>query len=203
VTDQHRFSFGVSSVCSAFDASVVGSRVVDRAAFFGELALALEAHDPSEDRVPGQHFLPLPERAHRAVSAGVGSRVGRDPADFVVREHRGRTDAFLRRAHAAQTDSLAVVVYSLDAYGADPDVDAEGEEFVEHVEDGVTHVVVAVLASSGPPSPLSSERFVSNLAGGNREALEWSADEIRSRAQGVDAYWAEWAVVADEPGEAP
>lgn len=195
------FCFGVSYACSAFDTSVVGSRVLDPGAFRAELAQALETHDPSGDGVAGQHFVKLPERAHRTVSGGVGSRLGRGPGDFVVRAHRGRTAAFLRRAHAAQTDSLAVVVYTLDAYGSDPEVDTQAQDLVKHVEAGATHVIVAVLASSGPPSPHSPERFVSNLAGGNREALEWSADEIRSRAQGVDAYWVEWAVVADEPGE--
>jgi hypothetical protein len=55
---------------------------------------------------------------------------------------------------------------------------------------------VAVIASSGPESPLSPWRFVSNLAGGNREALDWTADEIRQKAQDVRDYWSEYEVVA-------
>jgi len=36
-----------------------------------------------------------------------------------------------------------------------------------------------------------------DLAGGNKEALVWTADEIRAKATEIRAYDEEWAVVAD------
>ena len=60
-----------------------------------------------------------------------------------------------------------------------------------------THVVVAVLGFAGPNPPLSPYRFVSNLAGGNNEALTYTADDMRRMAKDIKAYDDEWCVVAD------
>ena len=185
---------GVSSVCSAFGSSVVGTRVTSPGDFLAAVAEGLRSHDTSGDRVKGQHFVRLPESAVGMVSAGVGRVEGHPAEHFVVREHRGEVSAYLRRSHAAKADGVAVVVYTLDAYRADPEVDMSAEDF----GDEVSHVIVAVLAFAGPQSPLTSRRLVSNLAGGNREALGWNADEIRSQAKAVDGYWSVWRVVADE-----
>ena len=185
---------GISRVCPAFGHSVVGTRVNSPREFMLEVKKALEAHNLSADRVEGQHFLVLPQRAVRMVSAGVGRVKGRGPQDFVLREHRGQVSAYLNRDWAEEPDGVAAVVYTLDAYLADPEADMSAEEFGNEV----SHVIVAVLAFAGPKSPLTSRRFVSNLAGGNNEALSWDADEIRCQAVAVDNYWSEWRVVADE-----
>jgi len=58
-------------------------------------------------------------------------------------------------------------------------------------------VLVAVLAFAGPKAPLTPHRLVKNLAGGNKEALLWSADEIRAKCAEAAGYWDEWCVVAD------
>ena len=185
--------FGVSSICSAFGNNVIGTRVMNQGDFLAVLDEAVQAHDSSNDRVKGQHFVQLPESAVGMVSAGVGRVEGQPVEHFVVREHRGEVNAYLHRAHAAEADGVAAVVYTLDAYKADPEVDMSSENF----DDDVSHVIVAVLAFAGPQSPLTTWRFVSNLAGGNKEALEWNADEIRSRAETIKNYWSEWRVVAD------
>lgn len=92
-----------------------------------------------------------------------------------------------------------VVVYTREAYLADPDLQQpeEAEERARIEASDATHVIVAVLAFAGPKSPLPPNTFLHNLAGGNHEALSWTADEIRSTAQQVKAYWNEWCVVAD------
>jgi hypothetical protein len=186
--------FGVSSVCAAFAASSVGTRVLSPGDFYGFLGEAVSAHDFARDRVPGQGFIPLPPEAYATVSGGVGRRRP-DSVDYVLATHRGRTGAYLHRRHAAPVEGLAVVVYTLAAYAADPEVEAS--EIDAFRAQGVTHAVVAVLASAGPRPPLSPERLLSNLAGGNREALVWSADEIRAKATEVLAYDADWCVVSD------
>jgi hypothetical protein len=57
-------------------------------------------------------------------------------------------------------------------------------------------VLVAVLASDGRKATLSPYRFVMNLAGGNRSALAWTADEIRAVAREIAAN-EQTSVVAD------
>jgi len=84
-------------------------------------------------------------------------------------------------------------VYTRDAYVADPDITPED---IQALGDS-THVIIAVLASSGPSAPLTPHRFVHNLAGGNNEALLWTADEIRAKAKEILSYANEYSVVAD------
>jgi len=185
--------FGISSICSAFGNNVIGTRVMNQGDFLAVADEALQSHDTSGDRVEGQHFVQLPEAAVSMVSAGVGLVKDQPVEHFVVREHRGEVNCYLHRAHAADADGVAAIVYTLDAYKADPEVDMSKEDF----DGDVSHVIVAVLAFAGPQSPLTTHRFVSNLAGGNKEALEWDANEIRSRAEVINSYWSEWRVVAD------
>lgn len=185
-----------SNILSAYADAAIGTRVLDRQGFEVILADAIETHDTAGDRVPGQHFIVLSEAAKATVSAGVGRRSA-DPADYVVREHRGRVDAYLKRELAAAVEGVAAVVYTAEAYLSDPDVEGEPEEAARVRESGASHVLVAVLAFAGPKAPLSPYRLVHNLAGGNREAEAWSAEEIRRIASEVLAYDSDWAVVAD------
>ncbi|MBO06606.1 MAG: hypothetical protein CMI58_06195 [Parcubacteria group bacterium] len=193
---------GVASIVTAFSRygynyqSTIGSKVTDPESFLGGLTTQIQRHDTTGDRVPGQHYIPLPSDFNSLVSAGVGMR-SQDPADYVLRVHRGHVSAYLRRKHAADVCSVAVVVYTRDAYLSDPDVTNDRDE-CERISSDITHVIVAVLASSaGGPSPLSPFRLVHNLAGGNKEAEAWSADEIRGKADESMDYWQSWSQVAD------
>lgn len=182
-----------SDICSALDDRSLGSKVVDREGFMSALERALGAFDFSTQRIPGQALISLPE-AVPFVSAGVGRRSS-DPRDYVLREHRGKVGAYLRREHALPAESCSVVVYTHGAYLLDPDVTVAEAARVSAA--GATHVLVAVLASAGPASPLSPYRFVWNLAGGNREAAVWSADEIRAKAREIIDYDNAYDPVAD------
>ncbi|OGZ33046.1 MAG: hypothetical protein A2174_01840 [Candidatus Portnoybacteria bacterium RBG_13_41_18] len=136
----------------------------------------------------------MPSESFFTVSAGVGVR-STTPEDYILREYRGQVDLYLQRWLAAPVESLAVIVYTTEAYLSDPDV--KSEEAARIQQSGATHVLVAVLASAGPKAPLSPKRFVHNLAGGNKEAVQWTADEIRHKAAEVKAYHDKWCVVAD------
>lgn len=185
-------SLGVSNICSAFHSVTIGSRVTDAAAFFGATIIAVERHDFSADRVPGQAVIEVPN-ALPYVSSGVG-RKSSDPDAYVCREHRGVVSAYLKRQYAEKPTNLSVVVYTIEAYERDPDVTIDELERLA----GCTHVIVAVLASVGAQvSPLSPYRLVWNLAGGNREADLWTADEIRERARAAIAHDCVWSTVAD------
>lgn len=193
-----------SNICSALDlAGVIGSKVINAEEFLVVLMKAVAAHDFSKDRIPGQAYLVLPD-AIPFVSSGVGHRQP-GAESYVLREYRGRVNAFLRRECAAPVTECAVVVYTMQAYLDDPDVTpAEISRITELALLGselagsdTTYVIVAVLASSGGPSRLSPHRFTANLAGGNHEAQVWTADEIREKAQEIMRYENEWTTVAD------
>jgi hypothetical protein len=204
---------GFSNILTAFDAEAIGSRVLDghQGYFLDGLRAAIERHDSSGDRVPGQHFIVCPELKDH-VSAGDGPKSD-DPADYVVRSHRETPHMYLRREKAGEVQFVACVVYTLEAYGRDPEVDAE--ELARLQERGCSHVLVAVIASSGPAAPVTPFRFVSNLAGGNREyeCPAWDCDNqdssevidilskhiefLEDKAREVKDYWINWSVVAD------
>ncbi len=185
-------TIATASICSARSSEAIGSRVLHDKEFTKAAVAAIEAFDFASARVPGQGFIPCPG-AVPSVSAGVGRR-SKDPSDYVLREHRGVVSAFLLRAFAAPATGCALVVYTKEAYLRDPDVTPEEASRVEHA----THVLVAVLAFAGPKDPpLTPYRFVHNLAGGNREAMVWTADEIRAKVRACIDYDNEWVAVAD------
>lgn len=191
-----RINFTTANIVTAFGPSTIGTKVSRKEEFLATLAAAIETYDSSGDKVPGQHFVKMPAEACSYVSAGVGRRT-KNADDYVVRVHRGSAAAFLRRERAAEVESLVVVVYTAAAYLADPDVQKDAGEMERITASRATHVIVAVLASAGPRAPLTPHRLVKNLAGGNKEALLWSADEIRTKAAEAAAYDDQWVVVAD------
>lgn len=193
--------FAISNVCSAFNSHTVGSKVTEPGLFIQALAEALATYDDAHDKTPGQHTVLLPESATALVSAGVALRETIPPATpdhpvlgYVVREHRGRADLFAKREYAVRATGVAAVVYTLAAYLADPDVTAEE---AREIPGGTTHVIVAVLAFTGPKAPLSPYRLVANLAGGNNDALAYTADEMRALAVAAKGYDDVYIVVAD------
>lgn len=181
-----------SDIVTAFDSFTIGTKVVDHEGFLKMAVEAIGAHDFSQDRIPGQGFIICPA-AIPYVSAGDGKRT-EDPTDYIAALHRGRVDLYLRRERAGETQFLALVVYTVEAYLNDPEVDPQEANRIRQAE--ATHVLVAVIASSGPEAPLNPWRLVSNLAGGNREALAWEADEIRKKATETHDYWLNYEVVA-------
>ena len=182
---------GISSVLSAFEPASIGTRVLDKGVFLEKLEPYIQNYDFTAGKAPGQGFIVLPLVGfYDLVSTGDGP-VSSDPADYVVRKHRGEIGCYLRRERAGKLSFLAVVVYTAAAYAADPDVIAEGR-FTED-----EYVIVAVIASSGPAAPRTAHRFVENLAGGNNETLSKSAAELQTEAKEISAYWKDWSVVAD------
>lgn len=185
---------GYADILTAFDEQSIGSKVINHFEFTCILTEAIKSFDWSTCRQPGQAYIKLPEHACKYVSAGVGKRT-HNPDDYVIRLRRNKVSLFLKRDFAAKADNVAAVVYTADAYINDPDVTDREIRRIKKV--GYTHMIVAVLASAGPPSPLTPSRFIHNLAGGNREALLWSADEIREKAKEIKNYSIDWCVVAD------
>ena len=184
-----------ADICSALDTPAIGSKVVKLKEFHDVMYAAVAAYDFDKARVRGQGFILVPE-AVPFVSAGVGPR-SKNPEDYVLREHRGIVGPYLKREFAAPATGCALVVYTREAYLADPDVDHASKEAARIAMLAPTHVLVAVLAFAGPESPLPPYRLVWNLAGGNREAALWSADEIRAKAKAAIDYDNAWCPVAD------
>ena len=186
-----------TNIVTCFDSGTVGTKVTNVKAFFEAADRAVAEFDFASQRVPGQGFIMCPD-AVPFLSAGVGKR-SENPSDYVLRFYRNRVEMFLKREFAAPCEGAALIVYTRAAYLADPDVQKDETEKARIEASEATHVLVAVLGFAGPKAPLSPYRLVHNLAGGNREAQGWTADEIRAQAAASLAYDAEWAVVADCP----
>ena len=80
------------------------------------------------------------------VSAGDGLRT-EDPTDYVPALHRGEVSLFLKRERAGEPKFCGLVVYTRDAYLKDPDMD--DKETARILAAPCTHVLVAVIVSSG------------------------------------------------------
>jgi hypothetical protein len=189
--------FELADVVTAFDNMAIGTRVGNRAAFEVCLGMAVDAHDTARDRAPGQHFIVMPLEAATAadVTCGVGHRTA-NITDFVLRNHRGNVSPFLRREHALPISFLACIVYTREAYMADPEVVESGEV----IATDATHVIVAVLASADDvpnPLPRGTYRLAHCLAGGNNEADSWTLEEVREMCGASVAYEDRFCVVAD------
>lgn len=185
-----------SNIITAFDLRTIGTKVKDPTSFMAALTSLVESTDFNGQRVPGQAYIACPE-LKKYLSAGAGKRTN-NPEDYVPRFYRGRVSLFLKRAFAGSVEDAAVVVHTKEAYLNDPDVKKDPDEFNRIFSyGGATHVLVAILASAGPKAPLSPYRLVHNLAGGNNEALTWTADEIRAKAKEALDYDCDWCVVAD------
>lgn len=189
-------NISISNICTAFERKTIGSKVVDEIGFWPVLKKAIAGHDFTRDRIPGQAYLVIPD-AIPFTSSGQG-RVQADPEAYVIRKYRGQVHMYLKREYALPVEEVAVVVYTTEAYLNDPDIGESGiDEIYRIEEEDVDYVVVAVLASSVPNAAMSPYRFVKNLAGGNHEALAWTADEIRAKAREIAEQVDTWSVVAD------
>lgn len=179
-----------ADIVTAFDNFTIGSKVTNPDEFDKVAKAAIGSYDFDGQKIPGQGFITCPQ-VIPFVSAGDGPRT-LNPDDYHPAEHRGRVGLYLKREKAGEVWFCGLVVYTKDAYLKDPDVKPDEAKRVE----AATHVLVAVIASSGPEAPLTPFRFVHNLAGGNREAKEWTADEIRDKSREILNHANEWAVVA-------
>lgn len=184
-----------SGIVTAFKGICIGTRVLNHREFWEAVEEAVEAYDFTKGTVPGQAKIEVP-KAIPFVSGGVGRNID-DPDAYVLRSHRGKVHAYLKRNHAASVIHCSVIVYTKEAYLADPDIGEIPDE-AEAVESiNPTHVLVAVLAYADKTTALSPYRFVKNLAGGNNEALVWTADEIRAKAREIAEQSDVWTTVAD------
>lgn len=172
--------------------SAIGTFVQKPMALHTAIMAALETYEFPEN---GQGFVSLPEEAWANVMPGVAKRT-KNPEDYCNRLHRGKVEQFLRRDKVAlpALSGVAAIVYSKKAFLADPQTsDSEKQGFVET---GFTHCWVTTLAFAGPKPPVTSWRFVVNLAGGNAAYAEMTKEQLVEMAQSIEAYESEWCVVA-------
>lgn len=205
----------------------IGTAILDLDAIHTAVIEAIETTEAPED---GQMFLQMPCVAE-AVSCGVAMRT-MDSGDFFSRnslkpgtDEDGPVTQYMKREKAPTCDFVACIVHTIDAYLKDPDVaNPEQPEEANRVKaEEATHVLVIVLGSAGPESPLTPGTFVRNMAGHNNNmafitqpgggvgegAVRCKVDrawieqvtKLQSAAAEINTYWSEWSVVADQPAE--
>lgn len=185
----------VSCICSAFEEHPIGSKVIWERNFLELLEREIAKHDFASDKIPGQAYMVIPG-AEKYVLSGQGTHT-QNPDDYVLRLHRGKVHTFLKKHRAESTVEVAVVVYTKAAYLSDPDILEDGGAERDRITaSDPDYVLVTVLASSTKSAPMSPYRFVKNLAGGNYEALAWTADEIREKARAIAVHTDTWGTIA-------
>ena len=182
----------------------------------GLIEKAIESYEFPES---GQGYIKLPEEACELVLSGAaplrdrivltgGDRTFSSPRDFGeddfhVRIHRGEPHAVLKRRVALEIgkppgralipDWVAAIVYTAEAFLADPDLlESEEQEFIEGC---YTHSLITILSGKGPKAPVSSRRFVRNLAGGNATFNDMSLEELKAMAKEIVEYERNWITV--------
>ena len=139
---------------------------------------------PKDGDSAGQGFIPIPG-GEGLVLPGIGLRTLLSETTGVIREHRGEKQLCLDRTKAdiGHADSVAAIVYTLDAYLKDPEVSKEDKKSAE--EGPYTHVLITTLGFKGPKGepPVSPHRFARNIAGGNRKYLS-TGKSIVAKATG-------------------
>ena len=186
-----------SYIWQAENPFVIGSKVGNKPAFREAIAEAILHHDTSRDRAEGQHFIVLsPEAVSQSeITCGVGKKTS-NVEDYVMREWRGNVQTFLKREKALPVAFCAVIVYTKEAYLADPQMSEEEKERVQASE--AQYYLVALLANAdGVPNARSPYRLVDSIAGGNNEFNDVSVEEIKKMASESKAYADTWSVVAD------
>lgn len=194
----------IADICEAFKTKAIGSRVdkIHHDDFMKVLEKAIESHDFSKDRVPGQAVITLPKIVNKWVSPGTQKRGSKEPKDFVVRQYRGEVGMYLKGVHfGLGSKQVRCVVYTRDAYLKDPDCDTKERKKVVEFNKAVyfnSYILVAVLGDCDKnPSTVSYSRFVKNLAGANNEYAVMSKDEVVTLAQKVDDYRKNYIGVSD------
>ncbi len=156
----------------------IGTRVkLGRHQFCQEiLAEAFKVHDISTDRAPGQHFVELSQLSEENLRVIFGNGIGlrtQDPTDYFPALWRGQVSLFGLRKLALDAERAAVIVYERDAFLADPEVTEENRRWL--LPD-TKYVLIDILAFNAV-TPLTPERFVSNLGGGNNAYLPRAISE--------------------------
>ena len=192
-----------SDIWQAEDKIVIGSKVGNSAKFRAILTNDfIQNHDYSKDRVEGQMFvsLTMEQIKESQITCGIGLRSAgffeNQVKNYVMREWRGQVSCFLKREYALPVAKCAVIIYTRQAYLADPQISQDERARVE--ASTASHYLVALLANAeGVPNARSPYRLVDCLAGGNNEAAQWSVDEIREYAKETMEYTNKYSVVAD------
>jgi len=183
----------VADICqNTFSNEAFGSKVTNSEKFWEVLFPAVRTYKFPEN---GQGFILID--AIDYVSGGAARRVRLEIDDYRIREHRGEICLCARRLRAASVKRVNCVVYTYEAYAADPQVKPNELKFHQ----GATHVLVAVIASA-VDSPVSSHRFTRNLAGGNRRYFPsegYCIEQAIKEAKETVLYEQDWITVLDYP----
>lgn len=195
----------VANICTAFDKKTIGTKVLAHKEAIKCIEDYIDSFDWPEN---GQAVIPAPELI--PVLRSGNAPISKDPDDYVLKLYRGKVDKFIKGdlAEEVAIKTCLLIVYTKDAYLADPDVAGDDKagiprddlEYARVEAMDCSHVIVAIIASgSDAPSTVSPFRFVANLAGGNKDYEAYTKEDLVELAKKVrDNAGADWVSVADE-----
>lgn len=146
-----------------FENEVVGTKCLGTLGdFLGVLAPLIEAHVPDPGATPGQLVIPLPTELLTSLLPGDRART-LDKADYHPQDWRKSMEMFMLREQGAHAEDGIAIVFTREAWCADPDFDP-GDPFLE---EDTTHVLVDIRAVGNHRDDVSYRRWLLNFTGGS------------------------------------
>tara|TARA_R110000824_G_scaffold289937_1_gene478470 strand:- start:297 stop:893 length:597 start_codon:yes stop_codon:yes gene_type:complete len=175
------------------DGSSVGTILRDPTTWSQVQDAILAGIQSTEPQVWGGIFVQLPPETFGLLYAGAIPKPDstRD-SDFVIRTHREIQSMYFRRdlvsPDALEPQSAMAIVYTAEAFLADPEVTPE--EIADFKSCGATHGLINIVATGGTPTKPETgcTRFVKGLAGGNKAYETMSKEDLVALAKRVAAY---------------
>lgn len=162
-----KINIGIAGTLTAFDDDTVGTKVTAKGEFLEILRQAITKDGDTvltneNPDYAGSGFFALPSDAFHTVRCGVAMKEGLTSQDKHIKNHRGDDLIFALPRCAAPLTELTVLVYTIDKYLSDPEVQEKSEECEALLAEEVSHVIVAIHAG---PGERSSHRLVRAIAG--------------------------------------
>ncbi|KKW28677.1 MAG: hypothetical protein UY72_C0064G0005 [Candidatus Uhrbacteria bacterium GW2011_GWD2_52_7] len=188
-------------ICPSFirerESRVVGYKIPDLEAFIAAVKDAFVNPDLNEV-TPGEFVISKPEIS-RLVKPGIGKR-SNNPEDYVLRNHRGKVGAFLKREFAIPYADYNVIIWTLPRFSKEStESPSDFEDLTKFMKSGCTHALVGAKAAS---AVVDAEDFVRNIMDTPRQdffthPFEVLVDDVRNSAQRVTTFYDMWSLVAD------
>ena len=181
----------VSDNIKAFEDKCIGPKVLDKFSFFNEVydaSTKFQWGSPKKKSY-GEAFLILGEYASKNVLSGFGKRT-QDINDYILRSHKNRVEAFLKREKAEAHHGVVVCVTDRQKKK-----EAEGNTEQAAAPPFLEFEITDIITLAGPSVILSEKDFVKDIVDGKYS--EFAIKDFIEYSRKVFSHNENWCLVAD------